>query len=56
MGVVPRTNNASAMKNIKAASRAYEALAEAYEELDNMSKLKAQAQAGSGIWAEVRWQ
>lgn len=55
-GIVPRTSNPSAMKNVKAASRAYEALAEAYEELDNMSKLKAQAQAGSEIWAEVRWE
>lgn len=54
MGSIPRTANASAMKNIKAASKAYEALADAYEELDNMSKLKAQAQAGGEIWAEVR--
>ena len=41
------------MKDIKAASKAYEALADAYEELDNMSKLKAQVQAGSEVWAEV---
>ncbi|KAL6157139.1 hypothetical protein ACJQWK_07073 [Exserohilum turcicum] len=52
MGNIPRTANATAMKNIKAACKAYEALAEAYEELDNMSKLKAQAQAGTEIWAE----
>lgn len=42
------------MKNIKAASKGYEALADAYEELDKMPKLKAQAQAGGEIWAEVR--
>ncbi|RYN25725.1 hypothetical protein AA0113_g5090 [Alternaria arborescens] len=52
MGTCPRTSNGNAIKNIKAASKAYEALAEAYEELDNMSKLKAQVQAGSEIWAE----
>lgn len=53
MGTAPRTSNGSAIKDIKAASKAYEALADAYEELDNMSKLKAQVQAGSEVWAEV---
>ena len=53
MGICPRTSNGNAIKNVKIASKAYEALAEAYEELDNMSKLKAQVQAGSEIWAEV---
>jgi len=53
MGPVPRTASSNAMKTVKAASKAYEALAEAYGELDNMSKLKAQTQAGAEIWAEV---
>lgn len=53
MGAVPRTANGNAIKTVKAASKAYEALAEAYGELDNMSKLKAQTQAGAEIWAEV---
>jgi COP9 signalosome complex subunit 3 len=53
MGTPPRTSNGSAIKDVKAASKPYEALAEAYEELDNMSKLKAQVQAGSEIWVEV---
>jgi len=53
VGTAPRTSNGSAIKDIKAASKAYEALADAYEELDNMSKLKAQVQAGSEVWAEV---
>ena len=53
MGTIPRTANGNAIKAVKAASKAYEALAEAYGELDNMSKLKAQTQAGAEIWAEV---
>ncbi|CAA9957178.1 hypothetical protein CFE70_000753 [Pyrenophora teres f. teres 0-1] len=52
MGTIPRTANGNAIKAVKAASKAYEALAEAYGELDNMSKLKAQTQAGAEIWAE----
>lgn len=53
MGTVPRTANPNAIKNVKAASKAYEALADAYGELGNMSKLKAQTKAGAEIWAEV---
>jgi hypothetical protein len=45
--------NGVATKTIKAASKAYEALAEAYEELHNMPKLKAQAKIGAETWAEV---
>ncbi|KAI4942033.1 hypothetical protein J4E91_010420 [Alternaria rosae] len=52
VGTCLRTSNGSAIKDVKAASKAYEALADAYEELDNMSKLKAQVQAGSEVWAE----
>ncbi|KNG50610.1 checkpoint protein kinase [Stemphylium lycopersici] len=52
MGTVPRTANPNAIKNVKAASKAYEALADAYGELGNMSKLKAQTKAGAEIWAE----
>ncbi|KAF1945779.1 hypothetical protein EJ02DRAFT_473705 [Clathrospora elynae] len=48
----PRTANGNAMKTIKSASKAYEALAEAYEELDNMPKLKAQIKFGAETWAE----
>lgn len=42
------------MKYIRSASKAYEALAEAYEQLGNLAKLKAQIKAGEAIWAEVR--
>ncbi|KAF1834309.1 hypothetical protein BDW02DRAFT_342711 [Decorospora gaudefroyi] len=52
MGSVPRTANGNAIKTIKFASKAYEALAEAYEELHNMSKLKAQVKMGAEMWAE----
>ncbi|KAF2027902.1 hypothetical protein EK21DRAFT_114390 [Setomelanomma holmii] len=49
---IPRTANAAAVKNVKAASKAYEALAEAYTQLGNLPKLKAQIRAGAEIWAE----
>jgi COP9 signalosome complex subunit 3 len=45
--------NSNAIKTIKGASKAYEALAEAYEELDNMPKLKAQVKSDQDNWAEV---
>jgi COP9 signalosome complex subunit 3 len=51
--VVPRTANLAALKQVKSASRAYEALAEAYSLAGNLSKLKAQIKAGTEIWAEV---
>jgi COP9 signalosome complex subunit 3 len=41
------------MKQVKSASKAYEALAEAYQQLGNLPKLKAQINAGTEIWAEV---
>ena len=50
---VPRTANGNAIKQVKSASKAYEALADAYGQLSNMPKLKAQIKAGAEIWAEV---
>jgi COP9 signalosome complex subunit 3 len=52
---IPRTANANAIKQVKSASKAYEALAEAYTQLGNMSKLKVQVKYGTEIWAEVSW-
>ncbi|KAF2996503.1 hypothetical protein E8E13_005690 [Curvularia kusanoi] len=49
---VPRSANATAIKQIRSASKAYEAVAEAYSHLNNMSKLKAQINAGAQTWAE----
>lgn len=34
-------------------SKAYEALADAFSQLNNLAKLKAQVAAGKDIWAEV---
>lgn len=51
--VIPRTANAPAIKQVKSASRAYDAVADAYAQLSNMSKLKAQIKFGAEIWAEV---
>jgi len=50
---LPRTANSIAMKQVKSASKAYDALAEAYEQVGNLAKLKAQIKAGEGLWAEV---
>lgn len=50
---LPRTGNANATKQLKSASKAYEALTEAYVQLNNLPKLKAQVRAGADIWAEV---
>lgn len=41
------------MKAVRAASKAYEALADAFSQLNNLSKLKAQVSTGRDIWAEV---
>lgn len=49
----PRTANSAAIKSVKLASKAYEALAEAYTQLGNMPKLKAQIKAGTETWADV---
>lgn len=50
---MPRTANGNAVKQIRAASKAYEALADAFSQLNNLPKLKAQVAAGREIWAEV---
>jgi COP9 signalosome complex subunit 3 len=50
---VPRTANGVAIKQIKNASKAYDALAEAYCQLGNLPKLNAQIKAGADIWIEV---
>ncbi|KAJ4375042.1 hypothetical protein N0V83_002121 [Neocucurbitaria cava] len=49
---VPRTANGNAIKQVKSASKAYEALAEAYVQLGNLPKLKAQIRVGAELWAE----
>lgn len=48
----PRSANGNAIKQVKSASKAYEALAEAYVQLGNMAKLKAQIKAGTETWVE----
>ncbi|KAJ4346978.1 uncharacterized protein N0V89_010911 [Didymosphaeria variabile] len=48
----PRTMSSAAVKHCKNAAKAYEALAEAFQQLNNLPKLKAQVNAGSEIWAE----
>jgi COP9 signalosome complex subunit 3 len=50
---VPRSANATAIKQVRSASKAYEAVAEAYSHLNDMSKLKAQINAGAQTWTEV---
>jgi hypothetical protein len=50
---LPRTANSSAIKNLKAAAKAYEAIAEAFQQVGNFAKLKAQVLAGKEVWAEV---
>jgi COP9 signalosome complex subunit 3 len=49
---IPRSANATAIKQVRGASRAYEAVADAYGHLHNMAKLKAQINAGAQLWAE----
>jgi COP9 signalosome complex subunit 3 len=51
--IVPRTANQNALKQVKSASKAYEALAEAYSLLGSLPKLKAQIKFGTETWAEV---
>ncbi|KAF2477928.1 uncharacterized protein BDR25DRAFT_275470 [Lindgomyces ingoldianus] len=48
----PRTANGQGIKYIRAASKAYEALAEAFTQTNNLPKLKAQINAGKDTWAE----
>ncbi|KAF2106306.1 hypothetical protein BDV96DRAFT_336645 [Lophiotrema nucula] len=49
---LPRTANTAAIKQIRTSSKAYEALADAYTQLRNLPKLKAQINAGKDLWAE----
>ncbi|KAF2661735.1 hypothetical protein K491DRAFT_586770 [Lophiostoma macrostomum CBS 122681] len=49
---IPRTANGTAIKLIKGAAKAYEALAEAFVQINNLPKLRAQANAGRDTWAE----
>lgn len=46
--------NTGAVKHCKAAAKGYEALAEAFQQLNNLAKLKAQVNAGVDTWTEVR--
>lgn len=41
------------MKQVRACAKAYEALAEAFSQLNNLPKLKAQINAGKDTWDEV---
>lgn len=50
---IPRSANAAAIKQVRSASKPYEAVAEAYAQLSNLPKLKAQINAGAQIWADV---
>lgn len=50
---IPRSANVMAIKQVRSAAKAYEAVADAYTHLSNMPKLKAQINAGAQIWAEV---
>jgi len=49
---IPRTANMNAIKQVRAASKAYDALAEAFQSM-NAPKLRAQAEVGFAVWAEV---
>ncbi|KAF2878117.1 hypothetical protein BDV95DRAFT_509836 [Massariosphaeria phaeospora] len=48
----PRTVNGTAFKQVKAASKAYDALADAFAPLNNLPKLRAQINAGKDLWKE----
>lgn len=49
-----RSINGNALKQIKSASKAYDAVVDAYNnQSGNMSKLKAQVKFGAEVWAEV---
>jgi len=42
-----------AAKNFKSVAKAYDAVAEAFVHVTDMSKLRSQINAGESIWAEV---
>ncbi|ORY13308.1 hypothetical protein BCR34DRAFT_481226 [Clohesyomyces aquaticus] len=48
----PRTANPQGLKAVRAVSRAYEALVEAFSQTNFFPKLKAQINAGKDTWAE----
>ncbi|OCK79465.1 hypothetical protein K432DRAFT_330100 [Lepidopterella palustris CBS 459.81] len=48
---VPRTANPTAIKQMRAASKAYEALADAFQNME-IPKLRALADVGSHVWAD----
>ncbi|KAF1949316.1 hypothetical protein CC80DRAFT_429572 [Byssothecium circinans] len=48
----PRTANSNAMKQVRNAAKAYEALVDAFSQFGNLLKLKAQVAAGHDMWAE----
>ncbi|KAF2711703.1 hypothetical protein K504DRAFT_475490 [Pleomassaria siparia CBS 279.74] len=48
----PRTANPQAIKQVRFASRAYEALATAFEQVNNLPKFRAQVNAGRDVWAD----
>lgn len=48
---IPRTASSSAIKQVRAASKAYEALADAFKNMEHR-KLHAQVDIGAPIWAE----
>ncbi|KAF2799902.1 hypothetical protein K505DRAFT_356151 [Melanomma pulvis-pyrius CBS 109.77] len=52
MKPAPRTANGQAIKTVRNASKAYETVADAFTQLNNLPKLKAQINAGRDIWAE----
>jgi COP9 signalosome complex subunit 3 len=49
---VPRTASNTAILTVKSASKAYDALADAFGQFNNMAKLKAQIKEGRQKWAE----
>lgn len=49
----PRTINGIALRTVKSASKAYDALGAAFVQLTDMTKLRAQSQAGRDMWADV---
>lgn len=49
---LPRTASNTAIMTAKSASKAYDILAEAFVDLNNMTKLKAQIKEGRDKWAE----
>ncbi|KAF2000546.1 hypothetical protein P154DRAFT_522452 [Amniculicola lignicola CBS 123094] len=49
---IPRTVNGPALKQMRAVSKAYDALGQAFVQLGNLPKLRAQINAGKDLWLE----